>query len=145
MSMIGNFLQLSSEELADLIANPSDVESFIYPDDEEREGNIDVDKAWHGIHFLLTGDAWGGEPPLVNVVLGGTELGDDVGYGPARYLTADEVRAAAEALRDITPDVLRTRYIASDLSRNSIYPDIWGDPDDDAVGYLATWYETPAL
>ena len=142
MSMIGNFLQLSSEELAVLIADPSSVVSFIYPEDEEREDNIDIDKAWHGIHYLLARDAWGGTLPLANVVLGGTEIGDDVGYGPAKYLTADEVKAAADALMEITPDVLRSIYVASALSNNEIYPEIWDDPADDAVGYLASWYET---
>jgi hypothetical protein len=142
MSMIGNFLQLSSAELETLIADPSSVEAFIYPEGDGCNNGIDVDKAWHGIHFLLTGDAWGGEPPLANVVLGGTEIGDDVGYGPARYLTADEVRAAADALKDIAPDVLRSRYVAMDLSENEIYPEIWDDPDDDAIGYLMSCYQT---
>lgn len=141
MSMIGNFLQLSPEELATLIDDPSSVVSFIYPEDEEREDNIDVDKAWHGIHYLLAGDVWGGKFPLANAVLGGTEIGDDVGYGPARYLTADEVKAVADALMEITPDVLRSKYVASALAKNEIYPEIWDDPADDAVGYLTSWYE----
>ena len=142
MSMIGNFLRLSSDELAALVADPSSTEAFIYPNDEEHEDSIDVDKAWHGIHYLLTGDSWGGEPPLANAVLGGTEIGDDFGYGPARYLTADEVHAVAEALKDIAADAFRVRYVPSELSKNEIYPEIWDDPDDDAVGYLTTWYET---
>jgi hypothetical protein len=56
-------------------------------------------------------------------------------------LTADEVRAAANALQDITPDVLRSRYVATALSENEIYPEIWDDPDDDAIEYLVTWYQ----
>jgi hypothetical protein len=142
MSMVGNFLQLSSDELAALMADPSLVESFIYPEDEEHEKNIDIDKAWHGIHFLLAGDAWGGELPLANVVLGGTEIGDDVGYGPAKYLTADQVKIAADALMEITAEVLRSRFVASALSENEIYPEIWQDSDDDALEYLSTWFET---
>ena len=142
MSMIGNFLQLSSDQLAALIADPASVEAFIYPEDEEREDGIDIDKAWHGIHYLLTGNASGGEPPLADVIFGGTEIGDDFGYGPARYLTADEVKAAATALKDITPEVLRSKYVASELSENEIYPETWNDPDGDAVEYLATWYQT---
>jgi hypothetical protein len=65
-----------------------------------------------------------------------------VGYGPARYLTPDEVRAAADALNDITPDVLQSRYVASELAKNEIYPEIWDDPDDNAVEYLASYYQT---
>jgi len=141
MSMIGNFLGISPDDLNALIADPSRVESFIYPDDEEHENCIDVDKAWHGIHFLLAGDTWGGKPPLANVVLGGTEIGGDVGYGPARFLTADDVRAVADAIKEITPDKLSELYDATNLSQNEIYPDIWGD-DDDAVAYLTSWYQT---
>ncbi len=127
MSMIGNFLQLSPADLTGLIADPSRVEPLIYTDGEEDENSIDVDKSWQGIHYLLTGDAWGGEPPLANVVLGGTEIGDDVGYGPARYLTADEVCAAAEALKDIPPDAFGRRYDASALAANNVYPGTWDE------------------
>jgi hypothetical protein len=75
------------------------------------------------------------------VVLGGTEIGDDVGYGPARYLTADEVSAVADALKAMTPQKFGERYDASKLVQNEIYPEIWDD-DEDNVGYLTSWYET---
>src|SRR5688500_4635495 len=46
---------------------------------EVRDG--DADKAWHGLHYLLTKTAWGGEPPLDFIALGGTPVGDeDLGY-----------------------------------------------------------------
>jgi Domain of unknown function (DUF1877) len=51
----------------------------------------DLDKAWHGIHYLLTGTAWEGEPPLDFLVRGGRTVGTiEVGYSPARVLTAEE-------------------------------------------------------
>src|SRR5512147_1898048 len=37
------------------------------PDLELADGEgatTDIDKAWHGIHYLLTKTAWGGDPPL---------------------------------------------------------------------------------
>jgi len=141
MSMIGNFLQVSPVDLEELIADPSGVEAFIDPDDDEHENCIDIDKAWHGIHFLLANDPWGGEPPLANAVLGGTEIGDDVGYGPARYLNPDEVRAVADTLKQITSQDFRNRYDARKLLDNEIYPQIWHD-DDDAVGYLVAAYDS---
>ncbi|MFN3150617.1 YfbM family protein [Bremerella sp.] len=142
MSMIGNFLQLSSDDLATLIADPSGVVDFIYPDEEERADNIDIDKAWHGIHYMLSGDAWGGELPLANVVLGGTEIGDDAGYGPALYITAEEVQVVADALRDITPENFRARYDAAAMKKNEIYPGFWDEAGDDVVDYLASWFDT---
>lgn len=141
MSMIGNFLQVTPAQLHALIGDPSAVESLIYPDDEEATKSTDIDKAWHGIHFMLTGDAWGGDAPLCNVVLGGTELGDDVGYGPAHYIGVDDVRAVADALRDLPREELAKRFDAAAMSKNDIYPEIWDDGDN-ALDYLLTWYES---
>src|SRR5687767_12235877 len=71
----------------------------------------DLDKAWHGLHYLLTRTAWEGDAPLNFLVAGGREVGDiDVGYGPARVLSAAEVRAAADALARLTDEELRSRF-----------------------------------
>ena len=137
MSMIGNFLQLTPSELNALIANPADVESFIYPDEDENESCIDIGKAWHGIHFMLTGTQYDGDPPLSNVIFSGATIGDDVGYGPARYLTATEV---AEALRPLPPDEFAKRYDAAALTANDIYPQIWSGDED--LDYKFSWYGT---
>jgi len=87
---------------------------------------------------LLADDPWAGETPLCNVVLGGTEIGDDIGYGPARYITAEDVKAVASALDGITPDQLAKRYDSASLQKNEVYPGIW--EEDDAVDYLTSWY-----
>src|SRR5688500_6275073 len=43
----------------------------------EGEGlTTDLDKAWHGIHYLLTGTAWEGAEPLNFLVAGGRPVGD---------------------------------------------------------------------
>jgi hypothetical protein len=78
-----------------------------------------IDKSWHGIHFLLTGSAWGGKPPLSNAVLGGKEFGQDLGYGPARYLTPDQVKEVAAALDEITEATLRAQFSSSRKSGRS--------------------------
>lgn len=140
MSMIGGFLQVSPADLEALIADPSSMEGRIFTEDQECENGIEVDKAWHGIHYLLANDAWGGDPPLANAVLGGTAIGDDVGYGPVRYLTAEEVLAVANALKQIAPAEYRERYDERKLLKNQIYPQFWHDADD-AAGYLLSWYE----
>ena len=144
MSMIGNFVELSPKDLDRLIANPSAVVDFIYPEEEQRENSIDIDKSWHAIHFTLTGSAWEGEPPLANLVLGGVEVGDDVGYGPARYLTADQVKEVVEAIKVIGAQEFAHRFNRQKLLANDIYPDIWDDSeetDEEQLDYLLTWYQ----
>ena len=59
MSMIVNFAELMSAQLKGLLADPGSVSSFLYSEDGNRSAaHVDLDKAWHGIHFLFTGEVW---------------------------------------------------------------------------------------
>jgi len=144
MSMIGNFVALSPGALQRLIAEPSAIPEFLHPKEgqETPPNHLDIDKSWHGIHFLLTGDTWSGEPPLAHVILGGIAIGDDIGYGPARYLTPDEVRVIAQALAGVTREQLEKRYLPATLEKAEIYPTgIWEAEGNDALEYLLQYYE----
>jgi hypothetical protein len=127
MSMIGNYLRIREARLAELLAHPDTVSDLLYPEEDSGpEMSIDIDKSWHVIHFLLNGAPWDGEWPLVGAVLGGTELSDeDVGYGPARYLTPAQVREVSEALQLITPDALWARFDADAIRKADLYPQGW--------------------
>jgi len=48
----------------------------------EKAEPLDIQKAWHGLHYLLCVQPWDGDLPLRNAVLGGSEIGPDLGYGP---------------------------------------------------------------
>jgi hypothetical protein len=96
---------------------------------EELGLALDIDKAWHGVHFLLTGTAEEAPGPLGQVVLGGTEIGEDIGHGPARYLLPDAVDTVATALEAASSDELRRRYDAAALEAAEIYPGGWNEPD----------------
>src|SRR5687768_2691470 len=54
---------------------------------------FDVDKAWQGIHFLLTGSDREGNGPLAFILHGGRSIDEDLGYGPPRGFTSVEVKA----------------------------------------------------
>ncbi|MBX7104741.1 MAG: YfbM family protein [Gemmataceae bacterium] len=129
MSMIGNYRRITPDELAQLRANPSSIAEFLYPKAGPRpsaDRRLDIDKAWHAIHFLLCGDTWEGQPPLVNAVLGGQPLGDvAVGYGPARYLTPDEVKETFDALDGIPTHELLEGFDPQALDDAEIYPQGW--------------------
>jgi hypothetical protein len=111
--------------------------------DLAQEGVFDLGKTWHGLHYLLTGTAWEGDPPLNFVATGGTELGDDLGYGPARGLTSDEVQSVASALEDIPQESFLQRFDPEALTAAAIYPDIWdrSAEEDDTRGYVAGYYD----
>ena len=116
---------------------------------DDRSGDIaladgegiatDLDKAWHGIHVLLTGTADAGDPPYDFLLIGGELVGDvDVGYGPARVLTAAQTREVHEALSAVSDESLRQRFNPDEMIAQDIYPDIWArdEEDDDTLGYL---------
>jgi Domain of unknown function (DUF1877) len=106
----------------------------------EPEGiSTDLDKAWHGIHYLLTGSASEGDAPLSFLVSGGRTVGAiHVGYCPARVFTAAETRTILEAIRGIGDKDLRSRFDSGDMTAKKIYPEIWsrGSPDEETIGYL---------
>ena len=140
MGMIGHFVAVSPGQLQQLIADPDSIQAFLYPDNGEALPNsLDVDKAWHGIHFLLTGDPDEGDPPLALAVLGGTEIGDDVGYGPARYLTPEQVREVAAALRTKRRSQLEANFNPAAMKAADIYPALGEHPED--LEYVLTNYD----
>ena len=157
MSMIGNLVRVTDDQLIRLQANPGTIESFIYPDSStpkqpgffsrlfsakivesvndsasiSESDQACLDKTWHAIHFLFTGTDWEGEFPNCFLVGGGTEIGDiDVGYGPARSFTSKQVREINRFLQNTSDDELKSRLDFEKMKALEIYPDVW---DDDAM------------
>jgi uncharacterized protein DUF1877 len=91
--------------------------------------SIDLEKAWHGIHYLLCGSAEPTGSLLSAAVMGGTEIGPDRGYGPVRFLTVDEVGAVAAALETIRLEDLRSAYDGKAMEQARIYPGGWDQPE----------------
>jgi hypothetical protein len=89
---------------------------------------MDLGTAWHGIHVLLNGSAWGGSPPLYDAVLGGTPLGDPTSYEPVRYVGPAEVKAVAAALP--SEEQLVPRFTHRAMKQAEAYPEAaWDRPD----------------
>jgi hypothetical protein len=137
------FTSIPPQTLGQLLEDPDEVEALLYPDDDSEPPNsMDLDKAWHGLHYLLTGDPTGGERPLSLAILDGAEVGPELDYGPARYLTADEVKTVAQALAVLTPEALAQRYDPRDMEEKDVYPAIWAEEGDEGLEYLLMFYST---
>ncbi len=98
-----------------------------------HEGDeIDLDKSWHGLHFLFTGTAEGGDEPACYLIGGGRDIGKvDVGYGPARALMPGQVQRFAQFLQSLTEDELRRRFDPPRMNQLKLYPELWGEGDLD--------------
>jgi hypothetical protein len=104
-------------------------DSPITPDDAGEP--VAVDKAWHGIMFLL--DAVGCP---VRLIEGGTPVGEDAGYGPAHLLEPAQVVHIAQALRALTPARIARLYDGPAMEAEGIYPGGWDEPDTDGPAWL---------
>jgi hypothetical protein len=94
----------------------------------DPDRRVDIEKGWHGLHFLFTGTADEGEEPACYLVRGGDDLDDE---GRARALRPQQVRAFAEYLSALTPGELERCYDPARMTALGIYPQIWthsGDP-----------------
>jgi len=144
MGMICELRQVNPAYAQHLLDNPDEV---IHYYDDANEGDLsqeaqgeelDLDKAWHGVHYLLTGTAWGGEAPWCYLVFGGDQVGDDeehvIGYGPARILLLPAVTSFYQALTQVDSAWVGTRFDPAEMMRLDIYPNIWDRQANFLVG-----------
>jgi len=114
---------------------------------------MSLEKAWHGVHYLLAGSAEPGPTLLSQAVLGGVELGGDPegfsGYGPARYFRAAQVRElSAELSRPEVEAEAAARFDPGRMAQLEIYPGWSGEQDKewvmDAFRRLRDFYASAA-
>ena len=144
MSMIGNYRRVSESELSTICAKADSISDFLYSEVNKRSesAHLDIDKSWHAIHFLLNDSQWEGTYPLVCVVMGGECIGEeDVGYGPARYLTSQQVKEVANAMDQITERQLLDKFDAELMNREEIYPQGWCDSQEER-DYIGQYYSS---
>jgi len=165
MSMIGCFYALRDEDLEAIIEQPKRIKKLWdvpvlpprppsllgrlfgakqpapAPEDtwkpSEKAEQFDVDKAWHGIHFLLTGSDWEGDGPLAFILHGGREIKEDLGYGPLHGFTSAEVKEISKALDGLNVPALHEKADPAQFTTNEIYPEIWAtQPKEECIGYV---------
>lgn len=109
---------------------------------EVGDAEVDLDKAWHGIHYLLTGSVESNSTLASKVIMGGENIGPDRGYGPAQLLTPAEVKAIALLLEETTADMLRKRFKPKEMTQAGVYPAvIWERDGEEALTYVLDYYK----
>ena len=110
--------------------------------EKDWSAELTVDGA-HRLEYLLCGELFGSATPLSRAISGGDQVGDDLGCGPAHFLTASEVREAAAALSRISEDELRGRLDSGSTDWEVVTP---GDLPGLLRGFAAvkSYYEGAA-
>jgi hypothetical protein len=156
MGMRAVLRRTTAEELAWLLA---DVDarfaevSGVEPEDDDAyerfyapELVLDVDKAWDSTHRVLVAAAArdAALAPVTEAVLGGTPAGEDLGYGPLRYLTPAEVEPVAAALARLDDEALAAAAESADFDGCYSFEPEWRDEPVEMVRELRTFYAAVA-
>lgn len=138
MSMNGMLRQIDEAQRLQLLKNPDEVLDFVN-DEVTAFQELSLGKAWHGLHFMLTGEAWEGPEPLCYLLSGGEQIGDeedhDVGYGPARCITSQQVKNFSAALSALTEETFVSRYDGRKMMALELYPRGWEEEPTE----MRTW------
>lgn len=138
--MVWSATEIPPEQVSKVKSNDKLLEATIF--EAPDKNSVYLDKAWHGIHYLLTESAGSNGTLASKVIMGGESVGPDFGYGQAQLLTPAEVKEIAKFLKEQTAEVLLKRYIPSKLKNAGIYPEvIWERERDGALKYLLDYYK----
>ena len=129
MGMVFSIVQFSSAKLQEYLNDPDKFESDMRSlEKNEIDKPVYLDKSWEAIHFILTGNKIGsGEPPLSQAVYGEQffDKGQDLGMGPASYLTPEQVKHINALMSELGEDFLRKNYKPEEMDKKGIYPQFW--------------------
>lgn len=101
----------------------------------------ELEKSWHGLHFMFCGKPDDAPPPMGYLCCCGEEVGEDLGYGSARYLSPAEVTAFRDALRAIDDAEFDRRFDLNAFEQHDIYPGIWDEDRDELLEEYQMYFE----
>lgn len=137
MGMIGFLFRVTTKELDEILEDSSILERKF---DSAWDGNnadniLDIDKSWEGMFYLLTGCTLAqieeAKPPLSWILFSGQLVDEqqDMGYGPAHYISAEQVGRFNKALDGVSREDLQRKYDGKKMDQAGIYPEVWEQPE----------------
>ncbi|HSA56100.1 MAG TPA: YfbM family protein [Gemmatimonadaceae bacterium] len=135
--ILGFLLRLTPITISEVDPDAPAVKDHVPNPDRE----IDIDKGWHGLHYLLTGTSGEGKEPACYMIKGGTDL-DDEGVG--RVLRPSQVQRFAAFLGALTREQVEQRYDPVRMLALEIYPEIWdrtSSAEEDPRAWLIGCFE----
>ena len=144
MGMIMYLLRISKQELESYIDKPD----LFLENRVDDAYSMDIDKAWGVILYLLTGKAFAfgsleDEVDSLNRIFFSAQFFDedmDVGYGPAHYLTPEQVAGIHRKIASLTEADLKAHYDPEAMSEEEeLYPSL--DWDDEDFEYLYSHFQ----
>ncbi|MGH1335869.1 MAG: YfbM family protein [Aureispira sp.] len=149
--MILSLMRVPASNLKNYLEDSAELEKDLYANHEATSPIklIDLDKSWDGIFYLLNGEGIAGAGEGVSRLLLSGELVDeeqDLGYGPAHYVTPEEVKKYYSELASWTEEDMAERFDSEDMQAKDLYPNTaWDEQDLEYVslnfGLLQQFYK----
>lgn len=142
MGMTCNLLRVSTAEL-EAYQHNSALLSERLGTSASDPAYYDIDKSWDGIIYLLTGSNSSDTNQFLSKIIFSGQLIDpeqDLGTGPAHFLTQQQVHDIHEQIKHLVPSELKAKFNASAMKEQGVYPNVW--EHEDAADYLTEYFET---
>jgi len=142
MGMIGYYFRANEEMLNKI--KKGDTASVVF-DKKYQDNILDIDKTWHAIHYTLTGTQYEIEDDedVSHLILGGVPVSEeDMGYGPARLFTKEQVVLLNNALKEWDETCFRQNFNMEGMFEEEIYPLIEGqDEEEEFFSYVWPYFK----
>ena len=107
-----------------------------------NDDEIDLDKSWHVIHYLLTGSIERTDSPLSLIADNRDPLADiDLGMGKPSVIAPADVKAFAAAVASLTDDDFLARFDAQKMPSRELYMgDVAAEANDEFKEYVLEYF-----
>ena len=102
---------------------------------------FNAQKMWHALHFLLAGQSDDGALPQASLLVAGTPLPGDIGYGPAVAISPAQTLTFSQYLDGLSRDEFLDRLDLEAMETNGIYPDIWDEERADLQAEIGAYFD----
>ncbi|MBC3882889.1 YfbM family protein [Undibacterium sp. LX40W] len=135
MSMVA----VSPKQVPDLKRSQRALEQVLFK--SNAASTLNIGTSWHAIHYLITGKTSSPVPGAGEVIFGGTEIGNDLGFGPAHLFSAEEVKTISDALQAFPLKTFTGRYDVKQMQASKIYPENWLKEGDIGRARLLDYFQ----
>ena len=139
MGLECSFWQITVSQLEELMDSDEAVESLICGEDDAiKAKSLYLDKAWHILHFCMTGETEGEVLPLSYAIVTGFPIAENYLDG-AVYLLPDDVSDVAGALSKLSEKAIVRRFKEEARGDKDIYRNKW--PEDDLEEFMGYFHQ----
>ena len=109
---IGGFMEFQ-------FPDPDSPEDLNQDENPAEDDGLDLEKIWHLLHYLITGNESGGDYPLGYAIMTGHPFHED--SSDLTWLAPEEVKDIADALDNLSEEDLLNRCNLGKASKRNLY------------------------